>query len=133
MAFAVASLEKRLAVGRVALGAIELARLALLGDAIPLDIAQVRPRRGHSLGTDADQARLHHRAPRAHAAEPIAARQQPYHAGAAADPTAVEAPAPDRALLRRPDRRTTPAPEIATRPLSALLDRTSDAWGKKDA
>src|SRR3546814_17245616 len=112
MAFAVASLEKRLAVGRVALGAIELARLALLGDAIPLDIAQVRPRRGHSLGTDADQARLHHRAPRAHAAEPTAARQQPSHAGAAAASTAVEAPGPDRALPRRTDRRPNPTSEL---------------------
>src|SRR3546814_10146631 len=112
MAVAIAALEERLAVGRVALGGIELARRALLGDAIPLDIAQVRPRRGHSLGTDADQARLHHRAPRAHAAEPIAARQQPSHAGAPADPTAVEAPAPDRALLGRTDRRPNPASEI---------------------
>src|SRR3546814_20554924 len=75
------------------------------GDAIPLDIAQMRTRGGHSLCADADQARLHHRAPRAHAAEPIAAGKKTSHAGPTADPAAVEPTAPDRPFLGRADRR----------------------------
>src|SRR3546814_6760272 len=90
MEIAIATLEERLAVGRVALGGIEFARRAPAGDAIPLDIAQMRTRGGHSLCADADQARLHHRAPRAHAAEPIAAGKKTSHAGPTADPAAVE-------------------------------------------
>src|SRR3546814_11292234 len=96
MEIAIATLEERLAVGRVALGGIEFARRAPAGDAIPLDIAQMRTRGGHSLCADADQARLHHRAPRAHAAEPIAAGKKTSHAGPTADPAAVEPPAPDQ-------------------------------------
>src|SRR3546814_4735003 len=96
MEIAIATLEERLAVGRVALGGIEFARRAPAGDAIPLDIAQMRTRGGHSLCADADQARLHHRAPRAHAAEPIAAGKKTSHAGPTADPAAVEPTAPDR-------------------------------------
>src|SRR3546814_10428066 len=69
MAIAIATLEERLAVGRVALGGIEFARRAPAGDAIPLDIAQMRTRGGHSLCADADQARLTHRAPRARSEE----------------------------------------------------------------
>src|SRR3546814_1636566 len=75
------------------------------GDAIPPDIAQMRTRGGHSLCADADQARLHHRAPRAHAAEPIAAGKKTSHAGPTADPAAVEPTAPDRPFLGRADRR----------------------------
>src|SRR3546814_17891236 len=48
MAIAIATLEERLAVGRVALGGIEFPRRAPAGDAIPLEIAPLRPPIGSS-------------------------------------------------------------------------------------
>src|SRR3546814_9436538 len=81
----------------------------------------MRTRGGHSLCADADQARLHHRAPRAHAAEPIAAGKKTSHAGPTADPAAVEPTAPDRPFLGRADRRANDAAKVASRALSALL------------
>src|SRR3546814_10731487 len=103
-------------------------RRAPAGDAIPLDIAQMRTRGGHSLCADADQARLHHRAPRAHAAEPIAAGKKTSHAGPTADPAAVEPTAPDRPFLGRADRRANDAAKVASRALSALLALPTEPW-----
>src|SRR3546814_17843645 len=81
----------------------------------------MRTRGGHSLCADADQARLHHRAPRAHAAEPIAAGKKTSHAGPTADPAAVEPTDPDRPFLGRADRRANDADKVRSRALSALL------------
>src|SRR3546814_6278704 len=77
---------------------------------------------------DADQARLHHRAPRAHAAEPIAAGKKTSHAGPTADPAAVEPTAPDRPFLGRADRRANDAAKVASRALSALLALPTEPW-----
>src|SRR3546814_9859346 len=88
----------------------------------------MRTRGGHSLCADADQARLHHRAPRAHAAEPIAAGKKTSHAGPTADPAAVEPTAPDRPFLGRADRRANDAAKVASRALSALLALPTEPW-----
>jgi len=87
----------------------------LAGDAVALDVAQIRTRGRHPLVADWDQARLHHRAPRAHSAEPIAAGEKASHAGATADPAAIEPPAFDQPFLGRADRRADHATEIAAR------------------
>jgi hypothetical protein len=122
----VAALEERLAVGRVMLGGIEFARRALAGDPIALDVTQVSTRSRHALAADADQACLHHRAPCAHPPEPIAAGEQPSHAGAAADPAAVEAPTFDRPFLGRTDRGADHAAEVAPGSFSTLLALPTD-------
>ncbi|WP_292029317.1 hypothetical protein, partial [Mesorhizobium sp.] len=58
MPVAVCAIEERLAVDAVAVGAIELARFALAGDAVALQIAQVRTRPVRALAGELDDPRL---------------------------------------------------------------------------
>src|SRR3546814_12610943 len=110
MAVTIAALEECLVIGRIAVGGIKLARGALAGDAVPLDVTQVRAHGRHSLGADAAQARFHHGAGRTPPAAPIAACQQPPPSGPAADPAAIQPPAPDPPFISRASCRATPAP-----------------------
>src|SRR3546814_2948623 len=82
-------LDKCLAVRPIALGRVELTAFTIAGDAVALDVTQMRAGRAQPLGlVEPDDPRLHHDAAVAPGGEPVAARELPARDIAARDAAA---------------------------------------------
>jgi hypothetical protein len=102
VAVAIRALEERLAVGTVMLGVVELARHALAGHAVTLNVADMETRRVEPLAGHLDDARLDHDAPGAEGGVAVAAGEHAASTGAAPDAVALETAPLSRAPAARP-------------------------------
>src|SRR3546814_11162109 len=95
MTIVATTFEKRLVVGGIVIGRIQLARLAFASHAVALDITKVRRGRAEPLACELDQPGLHEHPARSEGGVAVHCRTHPTKARAAADPATVHTPLDD--------------------------------------
>src|SRR3546814_17819566 len=124
MTIVATTFEKRLVVGGIVIGRIQLARLAFASHAVALDLTKVRRGRAQPLACELDQLGLHYHPARPIGGMAVTCPQHPRKAHAAADLATVHTAIADTATHPRPLRvRAAPTPHFL-RPFSPAVHPT---------